>query len=194
MRNVSLLALPFFHVSFQLPSLRKVTWKFSLKQFSLSKRSQQWCAGEVTHTHMQKHRSTRMQLSQGAQQMGGQAFLCLGWRTSRAGALSPILLKMSPMWAQYRYQKAPKFPLWHMIELAFSFTANINQGPLAGWRVSSSVVSPISASLPKKPGIMRESSRQSLESTTIPSTERKREANPSHRLLLTHLFKSTSVF
>lgn len=64
-----------------------------------------------------------------------------------------------------------------------------------GWlERSSSVVSPIAASLPKKPGIMRDSSRQSLGSTTIPSTERKREANPSHLLLLTHLFKSTSVF
>lgn len=105
-----------------------------------------------------------------------------------AGTLPPFLLKTSPMRTQDRYQKAPKFPPWQMIELAFSFMASINQGPLAGWRVSSAVVSPISASLPKNPGIMRDSSRQSLRSTTTPSTERKKEANPSHLLLLTPLF------
>lgn len=185
---MSLLALPFFHLSFQRPSLWKVTWKLSLKQFSQSKRSQQGCPGEVTDTHMRKHMSTRMQLSQGEQQMGGQAFLGQGWRTFGAGALTPFLLNTSPMWTHHRYQKAPKFPPWQMIELASSFTASINQVPLAGWRVSSSGVPPISASLPKNPGIMRDSSRQSLGSTIAPSTERKKETNLSPLLLLTHLF------
>lgn len=96
-RNVPLLALPSFHFSFQLPFLQKVALIFHGSSFPCQKRSQQWCPWEVSHTHTEKHRapSTRGELSWGAQQMGHQSFLCLGW-TCRAGALPPHPAEAEP--------------------------------------------------------------------------------------------------
>lgn len=125
-----------------------------------------------THRRAQSHQEG---LSLGAWQMGHQHVPRLGQRTGRTA----VFHLCEPRTGTRRHMKS-HFDTWQSLPLAF--TAKINQGPLAGWRIPpSSGVSPVSASLPKNPGVSRNFIKKRVRSTT--STERKKKENPRHLLI-----------
>lgn len=187
---MSLLALPFFHLSFQCPLLWSHLEIFTEAVFSVKKKTagMSWGSKIYTHAKAQDAPVTGRTVNgwPGLPWPGMKSFQGWGTATLRAedkSHVNPVQISESTM-------TDIKLPPRQMTELAFSFMASINWRPLTGWRVSSSGVSRISASLPKNRGIMRDCCRQSLGSTTttVSFWERRKEAIPSHLLLLTHLF------
>lgn len=127
----------------------------------------------ITCTH-RKAQNHQQGLSLRAQQMDHQQVLHLGQRT---GMLYFCLCK--PRTGTRRHMKSHS-DTWQSLPLAF--TAKINQGPLAGWRIPpSSGVSPVTAALPKNPGVSRNSIRRRVRSATL--TEKKKKVNPRHLLI-----------
>lgn len=151
-----MLALPFFHLSFQRPSLRKVTWKLSLQPFSQSKRSQQGCPGEVTHTHAQEHQDAAVT---GRIGNGWPGLPWPGMKNIQGWGTAPLPAEDKPHVRPVQISESTQIPTMAGDRTCLFLHSQHKLGGF-GWLKSVFLgVSPISAFLPNDPGIMRDSSR-----------------------------------